>query len=177
VRTEHFLLLHDEFPSEEEQNTLYTDLAMRFAPAPVTLRTFDVGGDKVLSGSYREDNPFLGWRGLRVSLDEPELFLAQLRAMLRASAQGNVRILFPMLTNVDELKRALDYVERAKQELTSHGEAFDSNVPIGIMIEVPSAAIIARAFVPLVDYISIGSNDLTQYTLAVDRGNDLVASL
>lgn len=177
VRTEHFLLLHDEFPSEEEQNVLYKDLATRFHPAPVTLRTFDVGGDKVLSGSYREDNPFLGWRGLRVSLDEPELFMAQLRAMLRASANSNVRILFPMLTNVDELKSALDYVERAKQELTASGEAYDPKVPIGIMIEVPSAALTAHAFVPLVDYISIGSNDLTQYTLAVDRGNDLVASL
>jgi phosphotransferase system enzyme I (PtsI) len=177
VRTEHFLLLHDEFPSEEEQNVLYADIARRFEPAPVTLRTFDVGGDKVLSGSYREDNPFLGWRGLRVSLDEPDLFMSQLRAILRASAHRNVRILFPMLTNVDELKNALDYVERAKEELTTNGEDFDPKVPIGIMIEVPSAAIIARAFVPFVDYISIGSNDLTQYTLAVDRGNDLVASL
>jgi phosphotransferase system enzyme I (PtsI) len=177
VRTEHFLLLHDEFPSEEEQNALYTDIAKRFAPAPVTLRTFDVGGDKVLSGSYREDNPFLGWRGLRVSLDEPDLFMAQLRAILRASAYRNVRVLFPMLTNVDELTRALDYVERAKQDLRSKGEDFDPNVPIGIMIEVPSAALTAPAFVPHVDYISIGSNDLTQYTLAVDRGNDLVASL
>ncbi len=177
VRTEHFLLLHDEFPTEEEQTALYKDIADRFYPASVTLRTFDVGGDKVLSGSYREDNPFLGWRGLRISLDEPELFLAQLRAILRASAHGNVKIMFPMVTTVDELKRALDYVKEAKSALRAKGEAFDEQLPIGVMIEVPSAAIMAESFVPYVDYFSIGSNDLTQYTLAVDRGNDLISTL
>ncbi len=177
VRTEHFLLLHDEFPTEEEQNALYKDLADRFYPAPITLRTFDVGGDKVLSGTYREDNPFLGWRGLRISLDEPDLFLAQLRAILRASARGNVKIMFPMVTTVDELERALAFVKEAKSTLQSNGERFDEHLPVGIMIEVPSAAIMAESFVPLVDYFSIGSNDLTQYTLAVDRGNDLISTL
>lgn len=177
VRTEHFLLLHDDFPTEEEQSTLYRDLADRFHPACVTLRTFDVGGDKVLSGSYHEDNPFLGWRGLRISLDEPDLFLAQLRAILRASARGNVRVMFPMVTTAEELVRALEFLEQARHDLRIKEEPFDQNMPVGIMIEVPSAAIMAESFLPMVDYLSIGSNDLTQYTLAVDRGNDLIAGL
>jgi len=177
VRTEHFLLLHDEFPTEEEQNALYKDIVDRFYPASVTLRTFDVGGDKVLSGTYREDNPFLGWRGLRISLDEPELFVAQLRAILRASARKNVKIMFPMVTTTDELRRALDFVSEAKRDLQRNGVQFDEQIPVGVMIEVPAAAIMAESFVPMVDYFSIGSNDLTQYTLAVDRGNDLISSL
>jgi len=176
-RTESLLIGAEDIPTEEVQLSEYRRICDTIYPGRVIMRTFDIGGDKLAPEMAEEDNPFLGWRGIRISLDRPEMFMDQLRAMLRASTKKNMAIMFPMVTTLNELRLAKKFVEQAKSDLRALKIKFDENIPVGVMIEVPAAAMNASELAAEADFLSIGSNDLVQYMLAVDRGNSLVASL
>jgi phosphotransferase system, enzyme I, PtsP len=177
-RSEIPFMSRDRFPSEDEQYIIYKQTLKAFAPSPVTMRTLDIGGDKILPYfPIKEDNPYLGWRGIRVTLDHPDLFLLQVRAMMRANeGLNNLRIMLPMITNISEIDEASYLINQAYNELLEEGCNIEKP-KLGVMIEVPAAAYQAREFAKKVDFLSVGTNDLTQYLLAVDRSNARVASL
>ena len=178
-RSEFLFIDRQAPPNEGEQFDAYTTAAKAFTNEPLIIRTLDVGGDKPISYLHipAEDNPFLGWRGLRYCLEAPELFKTQLRALCRASAHGQVQVMFPMVSTPDEVTAAKTMLREVQAELKAAGQAFDADMDIGVMIEVPAAVWHIERIASMVDFVSIGTNDLCQYIMAADRGNSRVAAI
>src|SRR5207253_3117710 len=178
-RTEYLFLTHPGVPDEEDQLAAYRAVIEAAPNQSVTIRTLDLGGDKQVPylGDPREANPFMGWRSIRLSSAHPEFFQMQLRAILRAGVHGRVSLLFPMISTLEEVQRLKRMVARARQTLSKQGSAFAADIPLGVMLEVPAAALCVDAILQEVDFVSIGSNDLIQYVMAADRDNPKVAHL
>lgn len=178
-RSEFLYMESEDFPDEESQYKAYAEAARICGTRPLTIRTLDIGGDKALPylNLEREENPFLGYRAIRISLDMTQMFKVQIRAILRAGAEGNVRMMFPMIASIREFERARALVAECINELETEGAAFDGKMPVGMMIETPASVLLADEFAGKADFFSIGTNDLTQYIMAADRGNTKIASL